>query len=106
MEPAVFLRPPQVCKLRIISWNINGVHTKLEKSNVISFLCDYDVICITEVKTQLEVYFQGYVAYRSVSNANAHRGGTVVFVRRRLQQYVVHVDTSFTDQVWMQFTCV
>lgn len=39
------------------------------------------------------MYFQGYVAFKSASNADANRGEMMMFV-----------DTSFTDQVWMQFT--
>ena len=76
----------------------------MEKDNVITFLGNFDVICLCEVKTPLEVYLQGFVTFRSTTTAaDAHRGGVAVLVRRQLLQYVVHVDRQ-SDQLWMQFS--
>lgn len=46
-----------------------------QKKKVISFLCYFDVISISETRTPLDVYFPGYVAFKSVNTAHAHRGG-------------------------------
>lgn len=58
------------------------------------FFCDFDVICITEARTPLDVYLPGYVTFRSVRCVQAHRGGTVVLVKRLLRQFVVRVDPA------------
>ena len=57
MEYAGFLNlPHQNCNfLNIISWNINGAKTKLEKINVYNFLSDYDIISLNEVKTPINI---------------------------------------------------
>ena len=48
MEYAGFLNVPHQNDkyLNIISWNINGVRTKLDKQNVNDFLIYYDIICV------------------------------------------------------------
>lgn len=66
-------------------------------------LYNYDVICLTEVKTSLSVSLPGYVMYRSNLIGSGNRGGTVVFVRNRLSHLVLNVDVSIGDQVWIQF---
>uniref|UniRef100_A0A0P4VRG8 Reverse transcriptase domain-containing protein n=1 Tax=Scylla olivacea TaxID=85551 RepID=A0A0P4VRG8_SCYOL len=85
-----------------MSWNVNGVCTKLEKGNVHQLLCGYDIIAINEVKTQLPVNLSGYKLYRSDVVGSAARGGTVVLVKNWLSESVFGVDTSKGDQVWMQ----
>ena len=90
-------------KLKIISWNVNKVCTKLEKPHVQQLLLDYDVICINEVKTPLPVSLPGYVSFRSKVVGSADRGGTVVCVKNWLSHFVFDIDTSIGDQVWLQF---
>ena len=108
MEPEIFLGRPQSKKeLRILSWNINGCKTKLEKTYVQSLLQNFDIIGLNEVKTGLPVSFPGYVSYQSVAKRSAsHRGGTVVLVKNCLANAVVRVDTSIEDQVWLKFHCM
>ena len=76
MEYAGFLNVPhQNGKvLNIISWNINGARTKLDKKGVNDFLIYYDIICLNEVKTPCNITFFGYIPYRSkVVNGTASR---------------------------------
>lgn len=104
MVPTGFFNYPQrLNRLRLISWNINGIYTKLEKENVIQLLSNYDVISFNEVKTNSRVAFPGYVTYRSKVCGSAERGGTVVCVRNSLSHLVYSVDLSIDDQVWLQF---
>lgn len=102
---AGFLSGPQhhVHAVKLISWNINGVRTKLEKHCVQDFLMKYDIVCLNEVKTPLRVCLPGYVSYMSNNKTSPHRGGTVVMVKNYLAQSTLRVDTSTEDQVWLQF---
>ena len=52
MEYAGFLGGPHQNDktLNIISWNINGSKTKLDKPIVNNFLSFYDIICLNEIK--------------------------------------------------------
>ena len=104
MEPTVFLDGPQLLnQLCILSWNINGVKTKLEKKIVQDLLCKYDVICLNEVKTPLEVYFPGYVAYKSAVRGSNQRGGTVLLIRNMLASLIASVNVRIEDQIWIKF---
>lgn len=71
---------PQKEPLSLISWNANGVRTKLENDRVQSLLLTYDVIGLNEVKTNCNVSFPGYVSYRS-DNCDMNRGGCVVLIK-------------------------
>ncbi len=83
MEATVFLsRPQDVYNIKILSWNINGVKTKLEKEMVQSVLLNYDVICLNEVKTSLPVSFPGFVTWKSAVRGPAERGGTALLVKK------------------------
>lgn len=83
MESAGFLgRPQQHQKqLSILSWNVNGVRTKLEKKNVQDLLLDYDIVCFSEIKTPLSVSLPGYVTYKSQKKEAPHRGGTIAMLK-------------------------
>ena len=95
-----------MCNLKILSWNVNGVSTKLEKNIVTNLLYQYDVIGLNEVKTNSRISFPGYVSYGSGTGGGGRRGGTVVLVRRALHSAVMAVDTSVDDQVWLRLSCL
>lgn len=89
-----------------MSWNVNGVRTKLEKVYVYNLLLNYDVICLYEIKTPLSVSFPGYVSYISRDANNPHRGGTCVLIKQHLNCYVAELDVTCTDQVWFKLKCI
>ena len=101
-----FLILPQHPSLRILTWNINGARTKLEKRPVLDWICQYDIVSLNEIKTSLCVSLPGYVEYRKTQKNFAHRGGTVVFVKNCLSQFVMSVDFGAEDQVWLKLKCV
>ena len=104
MELTRFLNGPQhnTKPLNIVSWNIGGCRTKLEKKNVEEFLLNYDIIVLNEVKTPFYICLPGYVSYMSYNKECAHRGGTTVLVRNALSGEVKNIDTSIYDQIWFQ----
>ena len=104
MEFDGFLSRPQhnVLSLKLLSWNINGCKTKLEKKNVETLLLQYDIIALNEMKTNLPVCLPGYVSYMSYDKNNSHRGGTTVLVKNYLCQEVISMDMSIPDQIWFQ----
>lgn len=105
MATTSFLVRPQRC-LKIVSWNINSVKTKIEKGHVDSFLRNYDVVCLNEIKTRLPVAFPGFVSFVSFDKENGNRGGTCVLVRDYLSRYLYDIDMSIADQVWFRLNCV
>ena len=110
MEPSGFLISPQQNNnaLKITSWNINSVKSKLENSKVYNLLNNYDIISLNEVKTTLNICIPGYINYSSrlVSGAASKRGSTVVLVKHYLSNQIFNVDKSIVDQVWLQLRCL
>ena len=110
MEYAGFLVLPHQNRnnLKIISWNINGARTKLEKFNVFNFLSSYDLISLNEVKTGIAMSIPGYVSFKSkiVTGDASRRGGTIVFVKNSLSSQIYDIDSSMIDQVWLKIRCV
>ena len=104
MEPTIFLSGPQyLSTMKVVSWNINGVRTKLDKKPVQDFLRNYDIISLNEVKTSLLVSFPGYVSYKSEVCGSSERGGTVVFINNCFSEFILNVDNSIQEQVWIRF---
>lgn len=54
-------RPQHVQTVKIVSWNVNGVKTKLEKNCVQEFLLKNYIISLNEVKRALSVSFPAYL---------------------------------------------
>ncbi len=89
----------------MVSWNINGVKTKLEKNCVQEFLLKYDIIGLNEVKTASSVSFPGYFTYRSAVRGSKERGGTVLLVKNYVSHLVAEIDTSIEEQIWGKLKC-
>lgn len=85
-----FLRPQQQSNksIKIMTWNINAVRTKLEKPVVQTLLLQHDIVSLYETKTRMNVSLPGFVTFRRVSGASPHRGGTVVMVKNYLARHV------------------
>ena len=66
-----------------------------------SLLCQANVICLNEIKTDLHIALPGYVTY--MNSTDGHRGGVAVFVRKNLNRFVVHMDYSVKDQIRFRF---
>ena len=64
------------------SWNINGVWTNIENTYVQDLLMKYDVIGLSEAKTNKRVSLPDYVCYRNTRRRDRHRGGVIVFVHK------------------------
>ena len=85
-----------------MSWNINAVKTKLEKTNVYDMIKEYDLISLNEIKTPLKISCPGYISLTSRDMSNPSRGGTCVLINNQLIPQVSGVDLSIPDQVWLQ----
>ena len=68
-----------VYKLRIASWNINGVTNKIERDNVISWTDDKDIIFLNKTKTSILFNVPGFYVYQDKSTGRK-RGGTALLL--------------------------
>lgn len=65
-------------------------------------MCNSDIICLNETKTDTVFHFAGYKTYSS-SGSNAHRGGCAVLIKNRLAEDIAFMDISNPDMVLMRF---
>ena len=92
--------------LNLCSININGHLAKLEKSDCISFLNNFDIVCLNEIKSSYPVTIPGFRSIRSNVIANeALRGGVAVLFKQNIWDLVYNITLS-KDQVWFSLYCV
>ena len=70
-----------------------------------TLLLQYDVISLSETKTQMSISLPGFATFRCISSVSPNRGGVAVLVKNYLVRYVSDTDFSAIDQVWMKFRC-
>ena len=105
MECVSFLIRPHIHNINIASWNVNGARTKLEKPLVQKFLYQFDLIGLSEIKTDLPVSLPGYVSYKSTVSGGTHKGGTALLIKHSLKKSLINVDTGIEGQVWVRLSC-
>ena len=87
---------PSTCT--IVSLNIQGAKTKLQAPHFSHFLSTFDIVCLHELKTPLEIHLPGYVCYRKKSD-NPHRGGSALLIKDALTKQVAQVRTPSAECV-------
>ena len=88
--------------LSFFAWNINGKVSKLEHCDVYSAFSPYDIVILTELKTEYKIDVPGYVTVRSAMiEGESARGGVLVLFRNYLWPSV-NVRQVLKDQVWFQ----
>ena len=88
--------------LSLFAWNINGKVSKLENCDVYRALSQYDIVILSELKTDYKIDVPGYVAVRSsVVKGEGARGGVLVLFKNFLW-HNVKVKQVLKDQVWFQ----
>lgn len=86
------------------SWNINGIKDKIELQNVFCLLHKFDIIWISEIKTNLQIHLPGFYSYRNVSTRYSNHGGIILFIKNELNIYVKEVKFERDDGIWLSLT--
>ena len=99
----------------IISWNIQGLktrlkptkqtisNTKLNIKSIKSKLSKFDIICLQETWAKDETLtFQGYTVYSTVKNTVSKRGqaGVSVLIRDHHQKFVSRIHSDSPNIIW------
>ena len=86
--------------IKLFAWNVNGAATKLDK--LVSFLQDFDILVISELKHAYTFEIPGFNTIRSaVIGGEEHRGGLALCFKHWLSKYVSQI-TRCRDQVWIK----
>ena len=105
-KPRFFLETGARHDLFMMSLNINGKLQKLESYHLHNIIKDYDIICISELKTNYHFLVPGYKVIRSkIIDNESHRGGVAVLISHCIWTEVYGV-ISLKDQVWFKLHCM
>lgn len=89
-----------------MSWNINGVYNKLEAKCVCNYLCQFDIICLNEIKTDTPFTVPGYNPVLSTANNHYHRGGCAVLIKSTFAADINNIDCSRADRISFELRSV
>ena len=87
----------------MLSVNINGNLSGLEKSDCILLMNEFDIVVLIEIKCDYVFSVPGFVTVRS-SNRQL-RGGVALLVKNNLWR-AVHDVQHLNDQIWFRLSCV
>ena len=91
--------------IKILYWNINGAKAKCEENKYLDFFVKYDIIFLSELKCMLKLQVPGFETYRANHIKGAsHRGGLVVLIKPHILLYVISINQSIIDQIWLKIS--
>ena len=87
-------------QMKIPSFNINGVTSKLEDRIFTDLFMKYDIVFLSELKCNYCFSVPGFMCIRSdIIKGEEKRGGVAVFLKHRVWKHVHKVKTM-KEQVW------
>ena len=89
--------------LRILSWNINGVHNKFSNMvDVIPLLNLFDIIFLSECKTPLPINALGFESFLNPIDNSSTSGGVAILIRHHMIQNISYMDCSERNKIWFR----
>ena len=90
-------------RLNIAAWNIHGVRDKLSSTLIYNLIQQYDIILLSEIKTNLHFNVPGY---RTVlgNHKYGNHGGVAILFRNSIYNEVNMIDKSCNEQIWFKLS--
>ena len=94
--------------LRIGHWNSHGIKGKCDNNTVLQWIYDHDVVFLSESKCNFQLSVPGFDTYNcdNVNTDTAHRGGVLLLIRKSLRMFLLEVDNSSRDQLWIRLSFI
>ena len=85
-------------KIKIISWNVNGLKSSIENNDFIKLKkYDADIYCLQEIKTKRKYkIYEGYYHYYNISKNN--NGGTLVVAKNKPKKVYYGIKNEYIDK--------
>ena len=77
----------QFIKLSVTYWDISSIGNKLENGKILKLFSKYDIIFLSELKTNLTVHLPGFESYRN-SKRYSYHGGICVIIKNHLSTQI------------------
>ena len=92
--------------IRLLSWNVDGLISKLSDSEFINYLSRFNFVCLTETFVEYfdaTSHFPDYNCYvspaRKLSYQGRRSGGVICLVDQKLSKYFCRIDVPFDNIV-------
>ena len=98
--------------LKIISYNVDGLLTKLQDFDFINFLESYDIVCLLETymcdnvipKNMFQYFLPVYFYPANLSSGyGRNSGGIIVLVKLKYKNIVSRIETDFHGSIVLLF---
>ena len=97
--------------ISFLTYNVNGLMSKLNCTDFVELMSNYDIICLTETfleKTIESSVFEKYDMFFSkatkLSHRGRHSGGVLVLVKKCLDLFVERIDVDVENTVVMKLS--
>lgn len=90
--------------LKLFSWNINGVSDKLNNNYVFNLVSHYDILFISEIKTNFSIHVPGFKSFINFDSENPNRGGIALFIKNYLVNFISSIDMSNKETIWLELS--
>ena len=88
--------------MKLCSWNVAGLNNKLQNGVILKFISKNDIIWLSETKKCFKVTIPGYSVYYNPSKSGNHRGGIMLLIRNKLNEFVKCIDMDTEGQIWIE----
>lgn len=95
----------------MITWNVGGLCARLGEPGFISYVCNFDIICLVETFVDtisfLNDVFTGYNCFCAPAHQiglGRKSGGVVVLIKKHLSVHFMHIDTQLPNIVCCKFS--
>ena len=82
-----------------------GVKDKISNVDVLSFILNFHIVWLLEIKTNACISVPGFYVYHNPSKWCSKRGGVAMLVKNSLVKFITRVDVGTEGQVWVEFSC-
>lgn len=92
----------------MLSYNVEGIVSKLGDSSFVSFLTNYDFVCLVEtfVDTFTSTFFPSYTSFvapaKKLSHHGRKSGGVIVLVRNVFLRFVKQVEVKYDNVIVLE----
>ena len=101
-------------QIKVLYWNIHGISSRVngekhKDPRFIEIISDYDVVCLSELHSDKEIYVPGFTSMKQKIRTKRHKGpkisgGIGVFIRRSIAKNFQVIPNKNEDSIWLRTT--
>ena len=86
-------------------WNVAGVRDKMNNQEILSFVLNFHIVWLLEIKTTAKINVPGFHTFQNSSIYCGNRGGVAMLVKYSLLDFIKFVNMNSEGQIWVELSC-